>query len=333
MGLPGESPSSNGANDVRAGSLALSFFENPLNLRVLRAHVAGPLRHAELQGQVAWSAETTLRVAVNGLREAGALGKRQVASSPYAVATYLTEAGEGLLAVADVLEGWLARRPDGPIRPDGEQAKGAIKALAGGWSSTLIRALASGPSTLTELNRVIPDISYPALERRLSWMRSTGQIEPLQKRERGTPYVATDWLRRAIAPLCAAGRWERRHLPEQSGPITSIEVEAAFLLALPLAPLPPDATGTCMFGAQVEPTPEGAGPGIAGAIVEVAQGQIVSTMAAISSAPSSWAVGTPEAWLDAVIDGCFESLRIGGVDAQLPADLINGIHFALFTDR
>jgi DNA-binding HxlR family transcriptional regulator len=317
--------------EVRAGSLVLSVFENPLNTRILRAHVGGSQRLAELHEKVGWSAQTTVRAAIAKLRGIGALRKERVGTTPYAIATALTPAGEEMLSVADAVEGWLALCPAGPIAPGSEEAKGAVKALAGGWSSTLMRALANRPRTLTELDSLIPGVSYPSLERRISWMRATGQIEPVQTDGRGTPYTVTDWLRHAIAPLCAAGRCERRHLAADSAPITSIEVEASFLLALPLAPLPKNVSGSCMLVAQTDlREPDDENPGLAGVTVEVARGEVVSCAPDVSARPQAWAVGTPEGWLDAVIDGRIEDLRIGGANPQLPLALATGIHFALF---
>ncbi len=318
--------------EVRAGSKVLSVFENPLNTRILRAHADGPQRLAELQEKVGWSAQTTVRAALSNLREVGALTKESVGDSNYAVATTLTPAGEEMLFVADVVEAWLARCPDGPIAPDGDEAKGAVKALAGGWSSSLMRVLAGRPVTVSELASLIPDISYPSLERRVAWMRTTGQIEPVEKEGRGTPYTVTDWLRHAIAPLSVAGRCERRHLESETGRITRIEVETSFLLALPLVPLRPGARGPCTLAVQAEAVGS-EGPELSGVSVEVTRGEIVSCVSQVNAEPSTWVAGTHEAWLDAVIDGRIESLRIGGVGQQLALDLVTGLHYALFTDR
>jgi DNA-binding HxlR family transcriptional regulator len=331
--MPPSDASASIEQGVRAGSRVLSIFENPLNTRILRAHADGHQRLAELQEKVGWSAQTTVRAAIVSLCEIGALVKQTVGASPYAVATELSPAGEEMLFVADAVQAWLALCPDGPIAPEDEAAKVAVKALAGGWSSALMRALAHRPFTLTEANSFIPDISYPSLERRFSWMRNTGQIEPVEKEGRGTPYVVTNWLRHAIAPLCAAGRWERRHMVEESGPITNVEVEASFLLTLPLAPLPPYAGGTCMLASQVDPGEPTAGePRLAGVTVEVERGEVVASAPELAAEPSTWAVGTPESWLDVVIDGRIQDLRIGGTRPQLALDLVSGIHLALFCE-
>ncbi len=183
--MSGSGASAPDAGEVRAGSRVLSVFENPLNARILRAHARGPLRFSALQEQIGTSAATTLRVAVASLLEAGALAKLPAAGSGYGAATVLSPAGEEMLAVGDAVATWLGRCPGGPIAPDSEEAKEAVKALAGGWSSRLIRALAGRPRTLAELHRLIPEVSYPSLERRISWMRAMGQIEPHRRRACG----------------------------------------------------------------------------------------------------------------------------------------------------
>lgn len=317
--------------ELRAGSRVLSLFENPLNVRVLCAHKEGPTRLADIRKAIGWSAESTIRASITTLCEEGALVKERLGESSQAVTTELSPAGHELLFVADVLESWLARFPAGPIAPDSDEGKTAVKALAGGWSTTLIREMANRPITLTELSNAIPDVPYPVLERRVQWMKLTGQIEPVKRRGRGTPYVVTDWLRRAIAPISVSGRTERRHFDTDVGPITDIEVEAAFLMAIPLAPLPPHADGSCLLVAQTDVTPvDEENPQLAGVTVVVERGEVVSCWTDVDSRPPTWGVGTADAWLDAVIDGRLEDLRIGGANPQLALDLAAGLHLALF---
>ena len=73
--------------EVRAGSRVLEIFENPLNARVLRAHAEGACRLAELQERIGRPAQTTTRAAVAGLCQIGALNRRGVGDSSFAVAT------------------------------------------------------------------------------------------------------------------------------------------------------------------------------------------------------------------------------------------------------
>jgi DNA-binding HxlR family transcriptional regulator len=298
---------------------------------VLRAHAEGPCRLSDLHERVGWSPEATLRGAIKNLRACGGLVKEKVEGQRNAVTTALGPAGRDLLQVTDALESWLGECPRGSIELEGEHAKVAVKALAGGWNSSLMRALGTGPKTLTGLSNEIPEMSYSALERRLAWMRTTGQIEALPKEPHGTPYAATDWLRRAITPLAMATRCERRHMTGYQ-PITEVEVETAFLLALPMAPLPEHASGTCMVAMQTDATGQDEQVPLAGVTATIEKGRPVTWSAGIEAKPATWVVGSAEAWLDAMISGRFEVLRIGGANPQLAADLITGLRFALFID-
>src|SRR4051812_48343170 len=120
-----EGGSAIGTDDSRAGARVLMILANPLHVRILRAHAAGPLRATELNEQTGWPAQTTLRAAVTNLRAAGLLQRREVTTMPLGVATELTAAGRDVLLAADVIERWLAKSPDGPMPLDSDKAKGA----------------------------------------------------------------------------------------------------------------------------------------------------------------------------------------------------------------
>ena len=123
-----------GVEEARAGSRVLSLFANSLNAEVLRVHAEGPQRVSKLHERIDWAAQTTLRAAVATLCEAGALTAPD--DTLYAVEHRLTAAGEEMLLVADVLESWLRRAPEGPIPPNSKAARSAVKSLTEGWSST-----------------------------------------------------------------------------------------------------------------------------------------------------------------------------------------------------
>jgi DNA-binding HxlR family transcriptional regulator len=318
-------------DDPRAGALILETLANPLNTRILLALGEGPLRLADLHERTAWPAHTTLRAAISNLRRFGLLERVEVSRMPLGVANQLTEAGREALFVVEVLERWLAKGPQGPIPIDSDAAKAAIKALADGWSSTVVRALAEEPASLTDLDRLIPRMSYPSLERRLSRMRSTHQVEPAPGNGRARPFEVTDWLRHSVAPLAAAGRCERRHLKDSGAPITAVEIEASFLLALPLVPLPERCEGTCVLSARADsPEEQASDQNLAGVTVEVQGGTILRCVPELQQATPTWALGSPSTWLNAVIEGRLENLRLGGARPQLAADLVNGLHLALF---
>ncbi len=316
---------------LRAGGLVLSLFAAPLNVPILRAHVDGPLRLPELRERMGGAAQTTLRGHVGNLRGIGALERHVLSGMPYTVENELTDLGREVLAVAEVVEAWLAQAPQGSIALGSEPAKGALRALIGGWGSTMLRALAARPLSLTELASLIGGLSYPAVERRLSAMRAARQVERLGGSGNSTPYAVTDWVRQAIAPLAVAGRCECRYLAAESDPLTRIDIEAAFLLAVPLVSLAGQGGGSCLLGVDtgaVEPGEDKSR--LAGARVVVEKGEVTSCVSRLERNPRTWALGTVSTWLDALVECRLERLRIGGEDPDLVRELVTGLHGALF---
>lgn len=296
----------------------------PLNLQVLRALSERPMRLAELRKATGLPAQTTLRGHLTTLVELGVLQKRPTQQMPYAVENELTTLGHGMLEVADRLETWLDNAPDGPIPLESAAAKGAIKALVDGWESKMMRALAARPLSLTQLDRLISDFSYPALERRLASMRLAGLVEGQRGQGGGTPYSVTDWARLGVAPLAAASHCERVYMGEDSAPVTQIDIEAAFLLATPLVGLRPEVAGSCQL--EVAPSP-GLVPRPTGVQVTLEKGRVVSCVSRLQESPAAYAAGTALAWFNAVRDGNTEELRFGG-SRRLAEELVGGLHQA-----
>lgn len=316
---------------VRAGGTVLSLIAGPLSVPILRAHLDGPLRLPDLRERIGGAAQTTLRGQVGNLRAIGALERQVRRGMPYTVENELTELGRGILAVAAIVEAWLAQAPQGPIALGSEPSKGAIRSLVGAWGSTMLRALAEQSHSLTELSSAIPDLSYPALERRLSAMRAARQVELIPDGERGAkPYAVTEWTRLAIGPLVAAGRCECAHLAEVTEPLTRIDIEAAFLLAVPLIDLTVNYAGPCLLAVDT-----GSGDDIAsrdrlaGVQVEIESGAVASCVSQLEQKPRTWAVGTVCSWVDAILEGRIDRLRVGGEDPELAIALTEGLHTSL----
>jgi DNA-binding HxlR family transcriptional regulator len=316
-------------NGMRSGAQALSLLAVPLNCFILGALREGPMEQGELRQGAGSPAQSTLRAQLKRLAEIGAIAKHRRNRFPGILEYELAPPGHDLLFVAGVLERWLGDAPGGPLALGGNPAKAAIKALAEGWSTTMLRALAAGPLSLTELDQVIGSLSYPSLERRLGAMRLSGQVESRPGDGRGTPYAVTEWLRRGIAPIAAAARWERRHLPRATTPIARIDVEAIFLLTLPMLRLSTDMSGVCRMAAEI---PNGQGRRLAGVMVEVEEGQIASCATQLRGNPSAWALGPPLAWLNAVIERDSDRLELGG-DGDLTRALLGALHETLFKVR
>ncbi len=330
MASRAEVSSQDGATDLaevdpsrpRSGGQALTLLAVPLNLLILRALDEGPMRLAELRKATGLPAQTTLRGHILSLGEIGVLSKRPTEQMPYAVENGLTSMGRDLLAVADRLEAWLGGAPEGPIPLESAAAKGAIKALIDGWGSTIMRSLAGRPQSLTELDSIIPGLSYPALERRLSSMRIAGLVEAQPSRGIGTPYAVTSWARRGIVPLGAASRCESLHMRDRTAPLSQSDIEAAFLLATPLVGLPAGVSGSCQLLVEQHATT------VAGVRVEVECGEVVSCVSELEPAPGTYAVGSIATWFHAVEEGRADRLRLGG-GKQLVEGLVRGLHTAL----
>lgn len=319
---------------VGAGSTALLQFADPLSAKVLRAHVERPLRPVQLKVEVDWAARTTLRTCVKNLEAVGALEKHPVHGATYSVQTELTSMGREMILVAAAVESWLALAPAGPIAPDSGAAKTAVRALVGGWNSTVMQALAIQPHSLAELDTAIRGLNYPLLKRRVAALRLNHQIEKVvgPADRAPDPYAATDWLRRSIAPIVLAARCELRQMESSTTAISDGELQTALLLTAPLVSLAASAVGTCTMGVEVL---AGAGPvagtQLPGATVRIAAGKITSWAGEAENGQSGWALGTARTWLDVFIDGRVNSdIRLSASDPQPVTELVTGIHESLF---
>lgn len=316
------------ANDcqLRSGAHALSLFSTTLHGLVLKALASHPMRLTDLRRAVGGPAQTTLRGNLRNLIEIGALEKQQDNGRGGLVNHVLTPLGSELLLVADALEAWLSRSPHGPIRSDSETGKAAVKALVGGWESTMLRALAARPFSLTALDNLITSFSYPALERRLGAMRLAGCVEPVEGNGGGTPYAVTKWLRLGMAPLLAAIRCERRHMALATAPLTRIDIEAMLLLSIPLATPGRRASGTAQLAVYGG---DGSERRAAGVCLTVRDGRLTGFTSKLEPRPENLIRGSAMDWLDALVDGRSAQLEVAGEPA-LTLDVVHGLHRALF---
>lgn len=302
----------------RAGSVALSLLAAPLNVNVLRTLEEGPKALLDLRRAVGSPPQSTMRLYSRTLTERGVIDRRRRAEFPGSAEYEITPPGRDLLEVAGVLEEWLRVAPEGPVPIASPSAKSATKALVEGWSTNIVRAIAARPLSLTELNRLIPKVSYPSLERRLGSMRLANLVQPHPGDGRGTPYTATGWLRRAVVPLAAAANWERRNGSHDAQPIGRLDVEAAFLLAIPLIDMPDDFSGRCRLAVEVQ---GGSSPIVAGVMVSFEEGKVTSCSSRLEGEAESWVSGSPVGWLDRLSGADGRSLELGGDVAMAAAIL------------
>lgn len=324
--------SSSSRAQVRAGGTVLSLLAGSLCVPILRAHLEGPLRMPDLRNRLGGTAQTTLRGQVANLRTIGALERRVFSGMPYTVENELTGAGQDILAVADAAESWLSRAPHGPLAIGSEPAKGAIRALVAGWESSIIGTLVARPRSLTALDGAIAEISYPSLERRLSALRAARQVEMAPGGAGAAkPYSVTEWTRLAVTSLVAASRCEGEHerLASASEPLTPDDIKVFFLLAAPLAVLPPSASGSCCLAVGETNGEESSEPWT-GVGIEIERGEVVSCASASGPPSAAWATGRVESWAAAILDGCAgTALEFGGDDPGLAEALVQGMCLAL----
>lgn len=309
---------------MRAGAHALSLLAVPLNVHVLTA-LAEPMPLMDLRYAVGMPPETTMRGHLRTLGQLRIVERRRQRDFPGSVNYALDGPGAELIEVARGLDTWLASCPLKPLRIGTAAARSAIKALAEGWSSAIVRALAARPLSLTELNRLISALNYPSLERRLTALRLAGLIESSPNGGRSRPYVPTSWLRQAAGPLTLATDWERRHAPAETSPVGRIDVEAAFLLALPGLRLPENLYGAVRLAVE---TSNGGDRNLSGVRVEVQDGRVTSCTARLEGTACAWAVGSSSSWLRSVIEHDTDLLEVGG-DCELVLGLIDRLHDAL----
>ncbi len=311
---------------MRSGAQTLALLAAPLNRLILGALAEGPKQQVELRRVGGFPAQTTLRAQLRRLEEIGAIERHRRNRFPGVLDYELTSAGRKLHFVVETIETWLERGPDQSLLANGGAAKAVIKALVEGWSTTILRALAGRPLSLTELDRLIGALSYPSLERRLRALRLAGLIEATPGNGQSTPYAATTWLRLGVAPILAAIRWERRHLPKTTAPIGGIDVEAAFLLAVPLVRPPDAANGLCRLAAEIR---NGEKRRLVGVTVEVEDGRILSCATQTQGKLDASALSSPTAWIDALVDRDLERVELSG-DCQLAGAFVDGLNEALF---
>jgi DNA-binding HxlR family transcriptional regulator len=307
----------------------LTLFSTTLHGVILQALAAGPLSLSDLSSKVGEPTTKALRGNIGNLIGIGALEKRRAGGEQNLVDNELTDFGRELLFVGEVLEAWLRSGPDGALGIESVPAKEAIRALVGGWNSTMLRALAVRSLSPPELDELISSFGQSALERRLFAMRSAG-LAAAESSRGSTVYAPTDWLREGAAPLLAAIRCEHLFLAAEVAPLGRLDVETLLLLALPLVgslgAAHDGVSGTCQLAVDT-----GGEHGPAGIRVVVDGGAIASYTAKLEPGVPEW-TGSSGEWLDSIVGG-----TPWGAGEQapgdLPAALLEALHRSFFPDR
>ena len=309
----------------RAGSQALLLLASPLNVEILRHLESGPVSTRDLRVELGVPPQSTIRLHLRTLSDFSLIERVSAEEFPTTAVYEITRAGQALLQVGDAVQAWLQVAPAGPKELGSNAAKNTLKALVEGWSSHLIRILAARSLSLTELNSLIPRVSYPSLERRLATMRECDLVEAHTNAGRLRPYEVTDWLRQSVGPLCTAIAWERTYALTKSARLGRLDVEAAFLLAVPLLRLSRKLSGRCRLAVEVH---DGTSPVFAGVLVSVEKGEVIACVASLEGEADAWASAKPSAWLPSMTDTPGEGIELGG-DRDLVQPLLEAIQRTL----
>lgn len=313
---------------MRAGGYALTLLGAPRIFLILQSLVDGAKGQFELRRDAGSPAQSTLRGHLRTLEAAGAVTREREDTFPGTLTYELTDAGRELYELAECANRWLATAPNGPLELGADPARAAIKGLVDGWSATVLTALASGPHSLTELDKRISTVSYPSIERCLQTMQLAEQLEVGNRASKGTPYALTDWLRRGLTPLTVAARWESRHSPDGAAPVEHVDVSDAVLLGGPLFKLSGDREGICQLAVRI---PAGKKQDRSLAFVEVKSGELSFGGVHPQVKPDAWASGTAATWFATVVDADTTGLRLSG-NRELIGEIFDGVRAALFTD-
>lgn len=234
--------------------------------------------------------------------------------------------GEEMLPIANSIEYWLLRAPEGPMIYGEARTEDTIEALSEAWNIAFIHAFAHGPKTLADLDRAVKTADRAQIEQLLLRMRRAGAVQLRSGEGESAVYEGTEWLRRAIAPLALAARADRRQFGDETMPIDALDVESGLLMALPLVPMPKGVSGTCRLAVAME---EGPAAPLVGVTVAVAEGGVVSCNPGLDLDTSAEVTGDLRAWGDAVLDEQISRLTYSG-DRSVGRTLIKRLHEILY---
>jgi hypothetical protein len=103
-------------------------------------------------------------------------------------------------------------------------------------------------------------------------------------------------------------------------------MEAAFLLSVPLLKLDADTSGNCRLAVEMT---RGADAEVAGVLVSVKNGLVISCVSRLQGRAAAWASGSPMMWLSSVIGTEPNRLELGG-ECDLARAIVDGLQAGLF---
>lgn len=325
-----ENDAGEGGFKARAGALTLLYLASPMERSVLLTLLAEATTGARVLEELEapdLDDPDAIAAVFNDAYLVEPADPDLPAGTPIGPDTMLqpTPAGREVPFVGLALQRWLDSCPDGPVEL-GPDAGPVLAPLLTGWCSMVTHALAAKPLTAIETHDAIQVLDLDTVEARIELMEEAGQVEALPDPKGEPRYAVTEWLRMGIAPLAAAARMELRHPPGDTAAVAALDVEASFLLTLPLLELPAELSGACSLAVELD---EGVNGSPAGVTAQVENGRVVSCERHLDGDADAWATGSAGEWLDTLIDADARRIQTGG-DRALARRLLHELHKALF---
>jgi DNA-binding HxlR family transcriptional regulator len=272
-------------------------------------------------------ASSTFHRHAGELLDVEAITRRVIPGPPRQVFYSLGPAG---LELCELIAGWLTLLDPTPSTKGGEPDWRAPIGFAEAWAAGLIQALFDGPLALPELELILraarPGLTAHQLRRLLANNSAAGFLQT-EGGSRRLRYELADHGRYAVGELAASARFERLHMGAVAIPITVWDVVGALRSHLPLLELPEGMEGICEFAISADP---GQRTEIAMAWAEVRGGHVVTSGAGSPPRPAAtWAQGTIEEWMAAVIDHRPKVLRAAG-ERPLGRAVVDALHARLY---
>jgi DNA-binding HxlR family transcriptional regulator len=294
---------------------------------ILMALAEGPLRTKELTERIpGYAPRTIYRYAIR-LAEIGVIERDEEPGVPSKVVHTLTDpCGRELYELINAYANTaLGRLPSGEI---GAPEWASLALLADFWESGMIEELNRGPRSLTELSRGQHGLSFHQVNRRAGLFMTGGFIEEVSEPRKRRRYGLAEKTRRAMLLIAGIGRWRRRHIvPKGATGLTAGEVRGLMQTALPLVVLS-DHPGKSLE-MRIAPVGEnGAGEELVWADVG-ADGALATRVTPNGTADGS-AHGKVPIWVDSVLDGPHNGLRVKG-DEALIVECLRQLHARLWT--
>jgi DNA-binding HxlR family transcriptional regulator len=254
------------------------------------------------------------------LSELGLVERETTDGVPSSVVQRLSEPGRDLYRILDSY----AKGDDGPEAgaTNGAGTWTACALIGEMWELGWIQALSQRGRSASELTTAAPKLSRHQVANRTQQLQAWSLLYKSSVRGQAKRYQLSDRGRRGSALILALAHWRERHIAGLAdGELSPAETAAALRACLPLLSLPTHLETQLSFGIAGLGDESGSDTATVSAHLHAGRVRCVKDMVA----PDSWAAGTVQSWLAAIVDGERSSLRTGG-DPALLETLLAKLH-------